>query len=178
MGRITSSTSASAKKQAKLTRPAILRAGHNLNDFNCGEDVLNIWLRKRALPAIAARTANTFVICRGKRVVGYFSLANGAVAHSDTSAKVRQNTPDPIRATVLARIAVAESEQGNGLGADLLQEAMKWTLAGAKYAAARMLIVHAINAKAFDYYVKHGFSPLKRETNALYLPLQTMAAAL
>jgi predicted N-acetyltransferase YhbS len=149
-----------------------------LAEFDCGEPVSNIWLQRRALPAIAARTANTFVVCRGRRVVGYFSLANGAVAHSDTSAKVRQNTPDPIPATVLARLAVDKSEHGKGLGTDLLQEAMKRTLAGAKHAAARLLIVHALNAKAFDYYTKNGFSALQSGSNALYMPLETIAAAL
>ena len=111
MGEISSTAGPGSRKQPKLTRPAILRAGHNLERFDCGEDILSIWLRKRALAAVSDRTANTFVVCRGRRVVGYFSLANGAVAHSDTSAKVRQNMPDPIPATVLARLAVDVEEQ-------------------------------------------------------------------
>jgi GNAT superfamily N-acetyltransferase len=167
-----------AATKAKLTKPAPLRGGHNLTGFDCGEEVLNVWLRKRALPAIAARTANTFVVCRGRRVIGYFSLANGAVAHKETSAKVRRNMPDPIPATLLARLALDQTEQGHGRGGDLLQEAMKRTLAGAKHSAARLLIVHALNSKASDFYNKHGFIPLKGETNALYMPLTTIVAAL
>jgi len=165
-------------KQAALPRPTLLRPSHILAEFDCGEPTLNLWLQRRALPAIATRTANTFVVCRGKRVVGYFSLANGAVGHSETSAKIRQNMPDPIPATVLARLAVDKSGQRKGLGADLLQEAMKRTLAGAKHAAARLLIVHALNAKAFDYYTKNGFSPIRGDSNALYIPLETIAATL
>jgi ribosomal protein S18 acetylase RimI-like enzyme len=165
-------------KKPSLTKPALLRAEHSLTEFDCGEPTLNLWLQRRALPALAARIANTFVICRRKRVVGYFSLANGAVAHTDTSAKVRRNMPDPIPATVLARLAVDKPEQGTGLGAHLLREAMKRALAGAQHVAARLLIVHALNPKAFDYYRKHGFSVLREESNALYLPLETIAATL
>ncbi|HEY7669620.1 MAG TPA: GNAT family N-acetyltransferase [Hyphomicrobium sp.] len=165
-------------KQAGLTRPTLLRASHILTEFDCGEPTLDRWLQRRALSAIAARTANTFVICRGKRVVGYFSLANGAVGHSETSAKVRRNMPDPIPVTVLARLAVDNTEQDKGLGADLLQEAMKRTLAGARHVAARLLIAHALNAKAFDYYTKHGYSPLRADSNVLYISLETIAATL
>jgi ribosomal protein S18 acetylase RimI-like enzyme len=174
---VTSATDTGTRK-AKLTKPAILRAGHNLTEFDCGEDVLNIWLRKRALAAVAERTANTFVVCRGRSVVGYFSLANGAVAHKDTSAKVRQNMPDPIPATVLARLGVDREERGRGLGTELLQEAMKRTLASAKHSAARLFVVHALNARAFEFYQKNGFRPLKGETLALYLPVQTIVASL
>jgi ribosomal protein S18 acetylase RimI-like enzyme len=157
-----------------------------LSDFDCGEEALNIWLRKRALPAIAARTANTFVVCRGRRVVGYFALAHGAVAHKETAAKVRRNMPDPIPATILARLAVDKTEQGRGLGQELLQEAMKRALAGAKHSAARILVVHALNSRAVEFYRKNGFLPLKGATAApaegeiiaLTMPLDTIAAAL
>jgi GNAT superfamily N-acetyltransferase len=91
---------------------------------------------------------------------------------------VRRNMPDPIPATLLARLALDQTEQGHGRGDDLLQEAMKRTLAGAKHSAARLLIVHALNSKASDFYNKHGFIPLKGETNALYMPLTTIVAAL
>lgn len=166
----------SPEKNPKLSKPAVLKAGHVLTGFDCGEESLNAWLNKRALPAIAARTANTFVVCRGKRVVGYFSLSNGAAVHADTSAKVRQNMPDPIPATVLGRLAIDKTEAGKGLGEDLLQDAAKRALAGAKYSAARLLIVHALNDKATRFYEKHGFKALKGDTNALYIPLDTLAA--
>lgn len=167
------------RKVAKLTKPARLGDGHIITSFDCGEDVLNVWLKKRALAANAARTANTFVVCRGKRVVGYFSLANGAVAHKDASAKVRQNTPDPIPAIVLARLAVDKAEAGKGLGEDLLQEAGKRALAGANHSAARILIVHALNERALKYYEKHGFRSIKSDdAHTLYISLDTLASSL
>jgi predicted N-acetyltransferase YhbS len=124
------------------------------------------------------RTANTFVVCRGRKVVGYYSLANGAVAHATTSAKVRRNTPDPIPATVLARLAVATAEKGQGLGRDLLIDASRRILAAAKHSAARLVIVHPLNDGAAAFYVKFGFRPLGADTTALYLPLATLADGL
>lgn len=168
----------SSSKKPKLMGPTLLKEGHKISDFDCGEEVLNLWLQKGALPALAARTANTFVVCRGRHVVGYFSLANSAVAHKDASAKVRRNAPDPIPATLLARLAVNLTEQNQGIGEGLLYEAMKRTLAGSRLSASKMLIVHALNDKAHSFYSKQGFLPLKGGTNALYIPLDTVALAL
>jgi ribosomal protein S18 acetylase RimI-like enzyme len=51
-------------------------------------------------------------------------------------------------------------------------------LAGAKYSAARLLIVHPLNKRALDYYRKFGFRPLRGDSSALYLPLETIVDAL
>lgn len=55
---------------------------------------------------------------------------------------------------------------------------MKRTLAGSRISASKMLIVHALNDKAYGYYSKQGFLPLKGDTNALYIPLNTVASTL
>ena len=178
MGRAATQKGSAPKRRAKLTKPAPLRGGHILRDFNCGEDSLNYWLWKHALLAQAARTATTVVVCRGRRVAGYFSIANGAVSHSSTSAKVRRNVPDPIPATVLGRLAVNKIEQGKGLGGDILREAMRRALAATRYSAARIMIVHPLNAQSVKFYGNYGFRPLKGDSSALYLPMETIADSL
>jgi hypothetical protein len=119
---------AGPKASAKLTEPAPLRAGHILTSFDCSEEVLNLWLIKRALPAIADRTANTFVTCRGRYVAGYYSLAASSIAHAACTSSLRRNAPDPCPAMILARLAVDRREQGSGIGRHLIQDAFKRTL--------------------------------------------------
>jgi predicted N-acetyltransferase YhbS len=169
----------SPKAPAKLTKPAPLRAGHYLASFDCGEEVLNLWLSKRALPALAERTANTFVVCRGRRVVGYYSLATASIAHSDTTSSLRRNTPDPIPAMILARLAVDKTEKGNQIGRHLLQDALRRTLAAARYVAARTLLVHALNSDVAAYYRKLGFIdlPAKAGQITLHLTLEKILSA-
>lgn len=170
MGRI-----AKKKKPPKLTKPAPLKEGHSVSKFDCGEDALNYWLHEHAIPAMAARTANTVVICRRRTVVGFVSIANGAVAHAQTRAKLRRNMPDPIPATIIARLAIDRTEQDNGLGSDLLFEAMKRALAATKYSAAKMLVVHPLNKRATAFYEHYGFLKVKGDTTALFLPMDTVA---
>jgi predicted N-acetyltransferase YhbS len=111
-------------------------------------------------------------------VVGYFSIANGAVDHNKTTAKVRRNTPDPIPATVLARLAVETAEKGRGLGRDLLIDASRRILLAAKHSAARLLIVHPLNDTAASFYEKFGFRSLRGETTAMFITLDTLADGL
>jgi predicted N-acetyltransferase YhbS len=171
---------AGPKASAKVTEPAPLRAGHILSSFDCSEEVLNFWLTKRALPALAERTASTFVVCRGKYVIGYYSLAAGSLAHADCTSSLRRNTPNPIPATVLARLAVDRREQGNGIGSHLIQDAMKRTLKAARQVAARTLIVHALTENVANYYRRLGFLDLPRtgEQVTLHLPLERIVVAL
>jgi predicted N-acetyltransferase YhbS len=160
----------------RLTRPNPLKQAHKVSEFECGEPALDVWLQKHAFAAVQARTANTFVVCRGRRVVGYYSLATAAVPHESTSAKVRRNTPNPIPAMLLARLARDVSEIGNGLGEDLLADASRRVLAAARHTAARMLIVHPISDRAVEFYARYGFLPLRGETAAMYKPVAELVS--
>lgn len=163
-----------------LTKPAPLQPHHVLDGFASAEDVLNDWLQKRARVALAARTATTFVVCRGDRVVGYYSLATGSLSHADSSSSLRRNTPDPIPTIVLARLAVSQEEAGQGLGRSLVHDAMKRSLVAAKHVAARTLVVHALNDHVAHFYRSLGFIdlPVREGTISLHLKLDTIAAAL
>lgn len=161
-----------------LSPPEPISETHDLTGFDCGAPTLNMWLRQHARPAALRRTANTFVVCRGVRVIGFYSLANGAVAHGGASAKVRRNTPDPIPASILARLAVDGTEKGHGLGRDLLVDAFRKVLLGTRFTAARLLIVHPLDDGAVAFYAKYGFRPLGGDTTALYLAIETLAEGL
>lgn len=170
--------------KAKLTRPSLIATTHNLSGFDCGEPELDDWLKKHAQAARFNRTATVLVVCRGHKVVGYYALCNGAVAHTATSAKVRKNMPNPIPAIILARLAVDKTEQGAGLGASLLRDAFRRTLVAAKLSAANLVIVQPLHSKAAVYYAKHGFRPLRTidplgdPPQPMYLSLSTIADGL
>jgi hypothetical protein len=49
-------------------------------------------------------------------VIGYCTLAAGAIAVDEAPGRVRRNMPDPIPMAVLGRLAVDRTWQGRGLG--------------------------------------------------------------
>ncbi|MHB8671944.1 MAG: GNAT family N-acetyltransferase [Acidimicrobiales bacterium] len=128
--------------------------------FASGVGELDDWLRRTAEVAAAAGTAATWVLCRGIRIVGYYALAMGSVEHRSAPSRLRRGQPDPIPVLLLARLALDRSEQGHGLGADLLQDALIRAVAGARQYGSRAVIVDAINDRAAAFYARHGFLPL------------------
>lgn len=160
-----------------LNRPAPLTRKHNIETFCCNRPQLDDWLEKRALSAMESGTARTFVVCRGaKNVVGYFSLAAGAVEHASAPGSLKRNAPDPIPVIILARLAVSSEEQRRGLGKSLLADAMKRAAKAATQVGARALIVHALDEDAANFYAEHGFGKMSGE--AYFIAMKTIFSSL
>src|ERR1700686_3272044 len=96
----------------EISSPEKISEEHDLTGFDSGEPILDEWLRRRALQNEASGASRTYVVCMGKRVVGYYTLAVGAVAHAEAPGRVRRNMPDPVPAMVLGRLAVDQAFQG------------------------------------------------------------------
>src|SRR5271165_2326904 len=107
-----------------LSAPEKLRPDHDLSEFECGEPALDDWLRRRALQNERSGASRTYVVCAGPRVVGYYALAVGAVAHAGAPGRIRRNMPDPVPVMIIGRLAVDQEFHGHGLGRGLLRDAV------------------------------------------------------
>lgn len=120
-----------------VTAPEKLTAKHDVSAFSSGEPSLDDWLKRRALVNEASGASRTYVVSSGGRVIAYYALANGAVAHDDVTGRVRRNMPDPVPVMVIGRLAVDQAYQGRQLGAALLRDAIVRTLQAAEIAGIR-----------------------------------------
>jgi predicted N-acetyltransferase YhbS len=148
-------------RAAPLRPVEALRDGHRLDDFASGVDALDRWLRQSARIAASAGTAATYVLCRGERVVGYYALAMGSVAHVDAPGRLRRGMPDPVPVVLLARLALDHAERGTGLGGDLLIDALRRCVRGARAFGARAVVVDASDEDATAFYRHFGFLELE-----------------
>jgi GNAT superfamily N-acetyltransferase len=146
-----------ALKPGTLSAPEKLSAGHDLTGFDSGEMVLDEWLRKRAAQNEASGASRTYVVCSGKTVAGYYSLAVGAATHEQVPGRVRRNMPDPVPVMILGRLAVDKAFQGKGVGTSLLKDAVLRTLQAAEIVGIRALLVHALSDAAKGFYEAYGF---------------------
>ena len=96
----------------------------------------------------ASRTFGTAPVDDRLRVVGFYSLAASSVKLEDAPGKVRRNMPEPIPVILLGRLAVDTRRQGSGLGASLLQDAVRRVAGIADDVGVRALLVHAIDEPA------------------------------
>lgn len=144
-------------RPAEIRPPEKLSAKHDVSGFESGEPVLDEWLRRRALKNEASGASRTYVVCADKTVVGYYTLAVGAVALVEATGRVRRNMPDPLPVMVLGRLAVDQEHQRRGIGTGLLRDAILRTVQAAEIAGIRAILVHALSESAKHFYEDWGF---------------------
>jgi GNAT superfamily N-acetyltransferase len=150
---------------------------HDLNTFASGMPTLDDWLRRRARTNQASGASRTYVIAVQHRVIGYFTLASGAITLAEAPSRTRRNMPDPIPMTVLGRLAIDQQWQGRGLGRLLLRDAILRTSQAAAIIGVRGLLVHALSPAAKRFYESNGFRELPNRPMTLVVTLQDAIAA-
>ena len=156
----------------QLNAPEPLLTTHLVDEFECGEIVLDYWLKRRAMTNQLSGASRTFVVAdQDQRIYGYYAMAAGAVTHQMATSSVRRNMPDPVPVMVLARLAVDRGAQGMKVGGSLLQDAVNRAVAVSQNAGVRALLVHALHDRAKQFYEHYGFqaSPLHPMTLMLRL---------
>lgn len=164
-----------------LTAPEALEADHRLDDFDCGKAPLNEWLLRHARQAQASGSTKTFVVTDEGRIVGYFSLTVGHVDVLEAPERIRKGMGQyPIPVVILARLAVSVKDQGRGIGAGMLRDAVRRTLLISEQAGIRAMLTHPIDAEAASFYERFGFcaSPLREQQLLLLLKDARKLAAL
>lgn len=99
-----------------------------------------------------------------QRIAGYFSLSTAGVERSSVApiASLDSLPRFPIPAVLLARLAVDEGAQGQGLGTYLFDEALGLTLQLARTVAFRLFVTDAIDSEAARFYLRFGLVQLSR----------------
>jgi GNAT superfamily N-acetyltransferase len=121
----------------------------DLSGFDCGNDDMNQWLVRHAWASHKADLARTWLALDGGIVAGYFALTTGSVRPEDAPRRVARGMPRyPIPIILLARLAVDVRHQGQRLGPRLLAEALRRAVAASDTAAARLVVVDAIDDTA------------------------------
>ncbi len=152
---------------------------HNLNSFACGNHALDTWLRDSAVQADRSGTGRTYLWLSEKMdVVAYFTLAPHVVRRADVPKKIGRGAPDAIPSVLLARLALAESLHGQGLGSAVLADALAVILEAMRVAGGRLIVVDAIDGKAASFYEHHGFVQVPGNAGRLILKASVAARSL
>ena len=131
---------------------------HDLSQFDSGQASLDNWLRDHAAHADRMNTARTFVLHEGdQRVIGYYSLAMGRVEEEELPLFVARRGPRVVPVVLVARLAVDRKAQGRGIGGELLWDALSRAFAANSLAAARAIVVDALDERAASFYEHFGF---------------------
>lgn len=161
-----------------VSAPEPLAPHHDVEAFGSGVESLDDWLKRRALKNQATGASRTFVACDDRRVLVYYALASSAITIDAALGRFRRNMPDPIPVVVLGRLAVDQSQQGQGLGRALVRDAGLRVIQAADTIGIRGMIVHALSAEAKVFYERIGFEPSPLDPMTLMVTLADLKASL
>lgn len=156
-----------------------LEASHDTSAFDCGKPELTQWLRRYALVTHRAAGARVYVVHRSGRVVGYYALATGSVEREETPGRVRKGLArHPVPVILLARLAVDQQEQGQGLGSGLLEDALTRASQASDEIGARAVLVHAKDEEARAFYERFDFEASPTDPSHLFLLMKDLKRGL
>lgn len=163
-----------------IAPPAALEKHHRTTDFDCGNPVLNQWLTDYAWMNQQAGTSKTFVLCReDHQVIGYYSLAAGAVAPEQAASRITKGlSRHPVPVAIIARLAVDRRWQGYKIGQWLLRDGLIRTVSISGQIGIRAVLVHAKDENARKFYTHHGFEVSPVDPMMLMLLLKDIKKSL
>lgn len=150
---------------------------HRVDRFSCGEEKLDRWLRAYAGQNQQRDAARTFVTTEPDgEVAGYYTLVAAQVEHRQATRNVSHGLSPhfPVPVALIARLAVATSRQGAGLGRSLLLDALRRVLRASEELAVRAVIVDAIDDRAASFYRHFGFEPSALAPDTLMVALDAV----
>ena len=151
---------------------------HDRASFDCGDNDLNIFLRRYARQSHEMGGAKTFVAidnADNKTILGFYSVAPGSIDHADTPELARRGlAKHEVPGFRLARLATDIRLHGKGLGGQLLGAIGRRCLRVAAEVGGVMLIIDAKNERAAAWYASYSAVPLSGKSLTLILPLATL----
>lgn len=153
---------------------------HDATAFSCGNELLDRWLVRYAGQSQRRDAARTFVAATDSRCVyGYYTLVAGQLDRHEATPETRKGLSQhfPIPVAILARLAVDVSEQAHGAGAALLNDALTRVVRASEQVAVRVVVVHAADDSAAEFYERFGFRALSLTPRTLMVPLVALRTA-
>lgn len=156
---------------------------HDRKAFDCGSPELNDYLRRHARQNHEGGGSKTFVAVAAtapQTILGYYSISPASIAFAKVPAALTKGLGRyEVAVFRLARLAVALSMQGQGLGGDLLLAAGARALAVAAQVGGVALAIDAKDEKAARWYERFGAMPLLDSSPlSLILPFKSVVDAL
>lgn len=103
----------------------ILDKKHRRDDFDCGNDQLNNYLKHQAGQDMKRKLSACFIIADSStnQILGYYTLSNNSISLNSFTEEIQKKLPKSCKSiptTLLGRLAIDKKQHGNGLGKILL----------------------------------------------------------
>jgi predicted GNAT family N-acyltransferase len=156
-----------------------LSEDHDITQFGSGNESLDRWLQRGALRAHRAGISRTTVWTGpgDRAVVAYHAIAPTQVARIDLPSRSLSAGYSQVPGYLIGRLALDQTLHRQGLGTQLLLDALERIVHAADRGGGRVIVVDAIDETVHRFYSHHGFNAVEH-SNRLVMKLATAAGIL
>jgi hypothetical protein len=156
----------------------VLNTIHSKNTFECGNTILDNYLKHQASQDIRKKLSVCFVWPEGKyKIIGYYTLSNSSIPKSQLPEGFKHKFPskyENLPVTLLGRFAINLSFQNEGKGRILLFDALKRSYELANKSIGSIAVVtDPIDENARNFYQNFGFIELNL-SQQMFLPMKSI----
>ncbi|OAI48873.1 hypothetical protein AYO45_03990 [Gammaproteobacteria bacterium SCGC AG-212-F23] len=155
-----------------------LEKKHKKDNFDCGVDALNQYLKTRASQDSKKNVAGVYVLTSqdSEQVLGFYTLSSIGIFPGELPDELVKKLPryPTLPGILLGRLARDKKLQGENIGLYLLMDALKRSLTVAYQIGIVAVIVDAKDERAVAFYKKYGFIAFSENDKRLFLPLSTI----
>ncbi len=154
----------------------LLDKSHNRNNFDCGKELLNNYLKYQAGQDVKRKLSACFVLSENKNIQGFYTLSNYSIPLSYFPEQIQKKIPISyisIPTTLLGRLATDSKYQGQGMGKILLIDALKRSFENSYKIGSFAVVVDPIDEDAEGFYKKYNFIKLP-DSGKMFIAMKTL----
>ncbi len=146
------------------------------SEFHCGKPELDSWIARYAGQSERNDTTRTFLALEDDdTLIGYYATTACELDLDEAASAFGVGKRRyPVPAMLLARLAVSESAQGQGIGSLLLFDAMERLLEVSLSIGFEVVVVDAIDHDASAFYRRFGFTAFEDDDLHLFLTTKSL----
>ena len=157
----------------------LLNSDYHKQKFKSETGQLDNYLHQQAGQDVKRKLTAVFILPGDEQIIkGYYTLSNDTLSRNGIPENLLKKLPPSyanLPVTLLGRLAVDKSFQGQGFGSLLLMDALKRSYNTAVSSVGSMaVVVDPIDQKARDFYLKYGFIDLP-DSGRMFIPMGTIA---
>lgn len=152
----------------------LLSTKHSKHKFICGKDMLDKYLHTQAKQDVKRKLTACFILSDNETVVkGYYTLSNTSINRDFLPEAIIKKLPlsyNHLPATLLGRLAVDLNYKGQGIGTNLLMDALRRSYHNSLQIASMAVIVDPLDNEAKSFYNHFGFIMLP-DSGKMFMPM-------
>ena len=163
---------------------SIQKDKHHRLAFQCGEESLDRFLHESAHQAAAKGLSKTYVAvdeADETQIIGYYTITTTHIEAGELPESIVKTLKLPKReipSPLVARLAVAEQKQHQGVGELMLMDAIARCARVASEIGGVAIIVDALKESIVPFYERVGFVRFEPGSLKMFIPMITVRAML